>query len=105
MKLINNLITKIKNNQLEFALLLLILIIASFLRFYNIVDFLHFANDEARDAFIVKNMFLHKSLPLLGPEASIGHFHLGPIFYYLLAPFYLIFHAFLGALGKYLMRH
>ncbi|NQU99397.1 MAG: glycosyltransferase family 39 protein, partial [Parcubacteria group bacterium] len=91
MKYINIFINKIKNNKLEFILLLLILIIASFLRFYSIVDFLHFANDEARDAFIVKNIFENNSIPLLGPETSIGHFYLGPIFYYFLTPLYLIF--------------
>ncbi len=91
MNFVNNLIIKIKRNKVEFFLLLLILIIASILRFYNIVDFLHFANDEARDAFVVKNIFNKGSIPLLGPETSIGHFYLGPIFYYLLIPFFLIF--------------
>ena len=91
MKYINIFIDKIKKNKIEFILLLLILIIASLLRFYNIVDFLHFANDEARDAFIVKNIFENNSIPLLGPETSIGHFYLGPIFYYFLIPLFLIF--------------
>jgi 4-amino-4-deoxy-L-arabinose transferase-like glycosyltransferase len=85
------LFVKIKNNKIEFILLLLILAIASFLRFYNIIDFLHFANDEARDAFIVKNIFENNSIPLLGPETSIGHFYLGPIFYYFLTLFFLLF--------------
>lgn len=101
----NNLIIKIKQNKKEFILLLIILFIASFLRFYNIVDFLHFANDEARDAFVVKNIFNKGSLPLLGPETSIGHFHLGPLFYYLLIPFFLVFnfHPISGAIMSALL--
>ena len=84
----SKLLTKIKNNKTEFLLLIAILALASFLRFYHLNDFLHFANDEGRDAFVIKEMVEEGIIPLLGPEVSIGHFHLGPIFYYFLFPFF-----------------
>ncbi|MBU1178028.1 glycosyltransferase family 39 protein [Patescibacteria group bacterium] len=71
--------------------LLVILGLAVFLRFYQLEEFLHFANDEARDAYVVKEMIERDFIRLLGPPTTIGNFYLGPFFYYFLAPFYLIF--------------
>lgn len=71
--------------------LLLILGLAVFLRFYQLGDLLHFANDEARDAFIVKDMIERDFWRLTGPPTTIGNFDLGPFFYYFLLPFYLVF--------------
>jgi 4-amino-4-deoxy-L-arabinose transferase-like glycosyltransferase len=88
---LSNLFSKIKKNKIEFFLLLSIFLLAFFLRFYRLEDFLHFADDEGRDALIIKEMVEEGKIPLLGPEASIGHFHLGPIFYYFLFPFFSIF--------------
>jgi len=49
-----------------------------------------FLGDEGRDVLIVNNI-LHGKLTLLGPTASVGGFFLGPIYYYFMAPFLLIF--------------
>src|SRR3989344_3333633 len=49
-----------------------------------------FLGDEGRDVLVVYNM-LHGDLTLLGPAASVGGFFLGPIYYYFMAPFLLLF--------------
>jgi len=49
-----------------------------------------FLGDEGRDVLVVYNI-LHGKLTLLGPTASVGGFFLGPIYYYFMAPFLLMF--------------
>src|SRR3989338_6339332 len=71
-------------------LLILIIALASFLRLYRIQDYLTFLGDEGRDVLVVYNI-LHGKLTLLGPTASVGGFFLGPIYYYFIAPFLLVF--------------
>ena len=80
----------IKKNRTEFWLLVIILAVGAFLRLYDLNDSMHFANDEGRDAFVVKSIVEGEELPLLGPAAPNNRpdFHLGPAFYYLLAPFF-----------------
>ena len=68
---------------------ILILIIGLFLRFYRIEEVVSFGWDQGRDAFVVRDI-LQGNYTLIGPRTGIGHFHLGPVYYYLLAPFYYI---------------
>jgi len=70
--------------------ILVILTLASFLRLYRIQDYMTFLGDEGRDVLVVYNV-LHGDFTLLGPAASVGGFFLGPIYYYLMAPFLWIF--------------
>lgn len=63
-------------------ILLLIILIGAFLRFYNLSDLLRFNADQARDAQIVDEM-KNGEFPLLGPKAGGTKFNLGPAFYYL----------------------
>ena len=72
------------------VLLALILIFAAFLRLYRIEDYMTFLGDEGRDVLVVYNI-LHGHLTLLGPTSSVGGFFLGPIYYYFMAPFLLLF--------------
>lgn len=67
-----------------------ILLIAAFLRLYKISEYLTFLGDEGRDVLVVKHI-LDGNLTLLGPTASVGGFFLGPIYYYMMAPFLFIF--------------
>ncbi len=71
-------------------LLFLILLLAAFLRFYRIGDYMTFLGDEGRDVLTVYNI-LHGHLTLLGPTSSVGGFFLGPIYYYFMAPFLWLF--------------
>src|SRR3989338_10426706 len=71
-------------------LLILIIALASFLRLYRIQDYMTFLGDEGIDVLVVYNI-LHGKLTLLCPTASVGGFFLGPIYYYFMAPFLLMF--------------
>lgn len=77
-----------KNKNL--IILILILLLAAFLRLYRISDYMTFLGDEGRDVLVAKDI-LHGQLTLLGPRASAGDFFLGPIYYYMIAPFLLLF--------------
>lgn len=72
-------------------ILLLILLIAFFMRFYNINSWLFFGMDQEYEAFIVKNILTGKHFPLIGVNASDTGIYLGPIFIYIAAIPYLIF--------------
>jgi len=70
--------------------LAVILITAAFLRLYRIADYLTFLGDEGRDALVAKGI-LEGNFVFLGPRASAGDFFLGPIYYYMMAPFLWLF--------------
>jgi len=71
-------------------LLLAVLAIFLFLRFYQINQRVQFDWDQERDAQVVKKI-LSGHLTLLGPRVlGPDKFFLAPYFYYLLAPFYLL---------------
>jgi 4-amino-4-deoxy-L-arabinose transferase-like glycosyltransferase len=70
--------------------LLGVLILSAFLRLYKIQDYMTFLGDEGRDVLVAYNI-LHGHLTLLGPTSSVGGFFLGPIYYYFMAPFLLLF--------------
>ncbi len=70
----------------ESLFIILILSLGAFLRLYRIKDYIVFLGDEGRDALVVWNI-LHGHLTLLGPTSSVGGFFLGPIYYYMMAPF------------------
>lgn len=81
--------TYIARHKFEIIILIVILLAASFLRLYKISDYMTFLGDEGRDAIVAKDI-LHGHLTLLGPRASAGDFFLGPIYYYMMAPFLLL---------------
>jgi 4-amino-4-deoxy-L-arabinose transferase-like glycosyltransferase len=75
----------VKKNKLEFAIILAILLIAVFLRFYKIDQYMNFLGDEGRDALMIKRILVENDYPLLGPPTSIGNMYLGPLYYYMMA--------------------
>jgi len=77
----------IGENKIEFALLFLILSTAAFLRLWRIADFMTFLGDEGRDVIVVKNLLTRGDLIFIGPTTSVGNMYLGPLYYYLMAPF------------------
>lgn len=77
-------------NKNKFNLIfLLIVLIGMYLRFYKINDYKTFGWDQARDAWKVRDI-IKGQIVLIGPRTGVGQFHLGPFWYYLLAPFYLL---------------
>lgn len=73
--------------QIPKIVLILILIIAGYLRLYRIRDYMGFLGDEGRDVLVVKRMIVDHDFTLLGPITSVGLMHLGPIYYYFMIPF------------------
>ncbi|MFH1289421.1 MAG: glycosyltransferase family 39 protein [Patescibacteria group bacterium] len=81
---------KFLQDNWEFILLFLILVLASILRFYKIDQYMTFLGDEGRDAIAVKRMVVDLKPRLIGPVTSIGNMYLGPLYYYFIAPSMLI---------------
>ncbi len=52
---------------------------------------MEFLGDQGRDVVIVSNFLKHFDLMFIGPQTSIGNMYLGPFYYYLMAPFLLMF--------------
>lgn len=77
----------IKLNKTDFYTLLTILLIGSFFRLFKISEYMTFLGDEGRDAIIVRRLLVYLDPILIGPGTSIGNMYLGPLYYYLMAPF------------------
>lgn len=75
----------IKDNRTEIILILLILLVASFLRFYRLPEYMTFLGDEGRDSLMIQRILVDKDFPLLGPPSSVGNIYLGPLYYYMMA--------------------
>lgn len=86
--MIKKILNWISQHKLEFIILATILLIGGFLRLYHVGDWMHFAEDEGNHVTMAASI-VHGHLVLLGPAApnNNGTFHLGPFYYYLLAPF------------------
>jgi len=81
---------KILSGWFTYTLLFLILALAFFVRVYRTGDLLQFYYDQGRDALVIWDLW-HKSKGfLIGPITGLKGIFLGPLYYYLIAPFYLI---------------
>lgn len=76
---------KLKDQKILFILLLMVLTLAAFLRFYRLEEYMTFLGDEGRDAIIVKDILTGVNFPLIGPPTSVGNIYLGPLYYYMMA--------------------
>ena len=81
----NKIINWIKKNKL----IILIVLTALFFRLFRISSYMTFLGDEGRDALVWLRMTKGK-LTLIGPQTSIGNMYLGPLYYYLMFPFYVV---------------
>lgn len=96
-----------------YILLTTLLLIAFFLRVYRQSDLLGFYYDQGRDALVIWNLWHEGKLFLVGPVTGLEGIFLGPFYYYLIAPFYLlgkgnpiypaIFLAFLSTVAIYML--
>lgn len=73
--------------SLEIVLLAILLLVSIFFRFWQIRDYVVFLGDEGRDMIVMRDVFTKGDIPFLGPSASVGGFYLGPIYYWMAAPF------------------
>lgn len=76
----------VRNNKVEFAILVVILVVGAFLRLYKIADYMTYLGDEGRDVIVVRRLLVYFDPILIGPGTSIGNMYLGPLYYYLIAP-------------------
>lgn len=81
------LISFITSRYFPFLILLMILMLGAFLRFYKIREYMTFLGDEGRDMLVVKRMIVDHKFTLLGPITSVGSMYMGPVYYYFMAPF------------------
>lgn len=71
-------------------ILLLIILIGLFLRTYKIVERFEFAHDGDLYSWIVKDVVVNHHSRLIGQLTSAPGIFVGPIFYYLLIPFFIL---------------
>jgi len=83
-------VEKIKKFIYQYWLIILLTIIGAVLRLYRIEASLQFLGDQGRDVIILRNLWVKHDLPFIGPVTSVGSFFLGPLYYYLMAPFLLL---------------
>jgi len=106
---------EIKSQPLVYLLLALILLLAFFVRVYRVGDLMGFYFDQGRDALVIWRLW-HEGRPfLIGPVTGLAGIFLGPLYYYLIAPFYLIgggnpaypavFLAFISALATFMLYY
>lgn len=81
-------LTKSNKKILPGIILILILGVASFLRFYRLKELLGFWYDQGRDGLIIWNMIYDHKLTLIGPEMGFTGIFRGGWYYYLITPFY-----------------
>ncbi|KKR51401.1 MAG: Glycosyl transferase family 39 [Candidatus Curtissbacteria bacterium GW2011_GWA1_40_16] len=67
--------------------LIAVVLVTIFFRFWQIRDYMVFLGDEGRDMIVIRDIFVKHHIPFLGPTASVGGFYLGPIYYWMAAPF------------------
>ena len=70
----------------ELLLLLAILALAALTRLPGIADRGRWDADQGHDMLELRALVVDGTVPLLGPRTSIGTFHHGAVYYYLLAP-------------------
>jgi 4-amino-4-deoxy-L-arabinose transferase-like glycosyltransferase len=84
-----------KNKILSFLkdnwILLLILAVGLFLRLYNGKEWFVYDHDQDLAGWVIRDIVLNQHLRLIGQLTSTPGVFIGPLFYYLLIPFYLAF--------------
>ncbi len=75
------------DSKIKFIIFLILILTAMFFRFWKVRDYVVFLGDEGRDMLVMRKMIMEKRPTFLGPTASVGGFYLGPIYYWMGAPF------------------
>ena len=70
---------------------LCIFILALFLRAYRLDTLTTFGHDQGIDFSTVRSMILNHHIPLIGIKVSFSEFFQGPVYLYILLPFFIIF--------------
>ncbi|MBN1169253.1 glycosyltransferase family 39 protein [Candidatus Woesebacteria bacterium] len=67
-----------------------VLLLVFFTRIYRLNDLLMFNFDQGRDALVIWDLWHKGDFFLIGPVTGLKGIFLGPFYYYLIAPFYLL---------------
>lgn len=74
-----------------FYLVFFLIALGAFFRFYQLDQRMQFTWDQIQNAWVMKDIIDDGRLPLLGMAVKLNTgFSIGPAYYYLLAPFYLL---------------
>lgn len=68
--------------KIQYGILLLIVLLAAFLRFVDYDNRWGLAYDQARDVIVVNEALRRMELPLIGPFSASGPFVFGPLWYW-----------------------
>ncbi len=90
-KTTERMVSKKKFKLKIFTSLLVILLLGLFLRIFKFSEFFQFSHEQDLQAWIVKDILINKHPRLIGQETSIVGLFIGPLYYYLLVPFFAIF--------------
>lgn len=85
------LFSKIFNILKNHKWLVLIILVGFLFRVYRLEDFYTFEHDQDLYSWIVKDILVDNHFRLIGQLTSVDGVFIGPIFYYLLVPFYFLF--------------
>jgi len=81
---------EVSSHSKTYIFLVLILVLGLFVRVYRPDALLGFYFDQGRDALVVWRLW-HEGKPfLIGPVTGLAGIFLGPLYYYIIAPFYLL---------------
>jgi len=83
-------VEKVKKVLHQYKFLIALILIGTLLRLFRIEASLQFLGDQGRDALVWLKMIQEFDLPFIGPITSVGGFFLGPLYYYMMAPFLLL---------------
>lgn len=67
-----------------------ILLLSVFLRLYNFQELFYYSHDNDLAGWFIKDVVVNHHLRLIGQETSTRGIFIGPLFYYLQIPFYLL---------------
>lgn len=79
---------EVQSHKAIYILLGITLVLALFIRVYKLGTTLGFYFDQGRDALVVWDLLRNGNFFLIGPTTGIAGIFRGPIYYYLIAPFY-----------------
>ncbi len=85
--LLTKIVSLFKNN----FLFVLVLVLAIFLRVFRLSELTTFGGDQGQDFLVVKDMVLYHKWTLLGIKTSVYSFFQGPMYLYMLFPFFVLF--------------
>ena len=75
----------------EYWVLAIIVAVAFFLRFYNAEKWFDFTHDGDLYSWVFKDIAIDHHIRLIGQVTSTPGIYIGPLFYYSVIPFFLLF--------------